>query len=219
MPSSIRAATGGQRNAAVDPLLSVPVANLFTVHPVWRAYRSRQRPGPGGRFLFRGDASHSPSPPPVDNLHDTVKCWPATPTQSSCATPAGRCTRSSRSCGCLRYHAPPTLSSARRRRGRRPCPGAHRPLHHQGRSGGPGWAYDWLLGDYVARRGPLLSMLATGQYRVSVVCNPLKASPCPPKTFSLPARRGDGIEETPDLQAAIGKLDVRYVTGAERERS
>ena len=63
----------------------------------------------------------------------------------------------------------------------------------------------------------LIRLLATAQCRVSVVC-------IAPESLSLPAQyvqfarsREMVISETPDLQGAIGQLDVLYVTGVQRE--
>jgi aspartate carbamoyltransferase catalytic subunit len=63
----------------------------------------------------------------------------------------------------------------------------------------------------------LIELLATAQCRANLVC-------IAPENLSMPAQyvefarsRDMQIEETPDLQAVIGKLDVLYVTGVQRE--
>ncbi len=64
----------------------------------------------------------------------------------------------------------------------------------------------------------LLQMLATAQCQMRIVCIAPQSLSMPPHYMEFARSREMQISETVDLQAAIGELDVLYVTGVQRER-
>jgi aspartate carbamoyltransferase catalytic subunit len=64
----------------------------------------------------------------------------------------------------------------------------------------------------------LIELLATSQCRVNLVCIAPESLAMPAQYVEFARSRDMQIEETVDLQTAIGKLDVLYVTGTQRER-
>ncbi len=64
----------------------------------------------------------------------------------------------------------------------------------------------------------LLELLATAQCQLKIVCIAPESLAMPPHYIEFARSQDMEIRETADLQAAIGGLDVLYVTGVQRER-
>ncbi len=178
----------------------------------------------GGRSLMPGDASHFSALAGEDNLHDAVKivaCYadaivvrhprPGVAREAAAAADALR----------LAMHRPTSIISAGDGAGEDPAQALTDLYTIKGRFGAD---LDGLtigfLGDLrsASAAHSLIEVLATGQYRVNIVCIAPESLSMPAQYVQFARSREMPIEETPDLQAAIGKLDVLYVTGAERER-
>lgn len=63
----------------------------------------------------------------------------------------------------------------------------------------------------------LLMLLVAAQHRVNVICIAPPSLSMPAQYVELARTREISIDETDDIQGAIGKLDVLYVTGVQRE--
>ncbi|HKP51620.1 MAG TPA: hypothetical protein VJ183_03110 [Chloroflexia bacterium] len=210
----------------IDPLLAGrTVTNLFYGRSTLASVSFQAATQAlGGRFLIPGDASYFSAATGVDSLHDPVKvlaCYadaivvrhprPGAAREAAAAADALR----------LALHRPTSIINAGDGAGEDPAQALTDLYTIKGRFGSD---LDGLtigfLGDLrsASAAHSLIELLATGQHHVNVVCIAPESLSMPAQYVQFARSREMNIEETPDLQAAIGKLDVLYVTGAERER-